>query len=76
MRRIYGEMQNIDNSLPVVDEVKDPRNRYRKESLIASRWNEIRKELDWKFIILADQIPLSWIIFERPRYEASVRNFH
>jgi hypothetical protein len=70
MREIYQEMQNADIKLglfPPADKVKDPRNRYRKERLIADRWNTIRSVLGWKFIILADQIPLSWIIFDEKR---------
>jgi hypothetical protein len=69
VHQIYQEMQDMENNLDLQpDKIKDPRSRYWKER-IADPWRQIHAVLGWKIIILTDQLPISWIIFEEERYE-------
>lgn len=70
MRAVYEHMKLAEESGHdggFSRQVKDAKNQYRKDRLVAMRWFSILNKFGWKFVILAEQVQHSWILFDEPR---------
>lgn len=71
MRIVYDRIKKEGDKRPdreFLPQVKDATSQYRKDRLTAMRWYSIVHRFGWKFVILAEQIQHSWILFDEPRY--------
>jgi hypothetical protein len=65
MGEIYRQRQSIYQASGKKEPLQG--GKQRKERFIAHRWDQIRRVVGWRFVILAEQIQMSWIRFDEER---------